>query len=99
MNAIERRYCVFEAAFMLRALIGPEFGNIYTILADQRRGKGGKAIPFIRYYLENNVPYYLSTDLMAFVEEVRESPLYRRYAKKGIKPVFREIDIEKEMSL
>lgn len=98
MKFIERRYCASEAVFFLRALLGPNFGNLYTILADQRRGKN-TTLPFVPYYQKENVPYYLSIDLMSFIDKVRAAPRTRLKAKSGVKPVFREVDLDKEMSL
>ena len=98
MKFIERRYCASEAVFLLRALLGPDFGNLYTALADQRRGKN-TTLPFINYQMTGGTPYYLSSDLMSFVETVRTTPHTRLKAKAGVKPVFREVDLEKEMSL
>ena len=98
MKTIQRRYCVSEAAFMLRVLLGPNFGNLYTTLADQRRGRKTK-LPFIPYDTENAMPYYLSTDLESFIEEVRATPRIGTKAKNGIKPVFRDVDLWEEMSL
>lgn len=95
---VERRYCVSEAVFLLRALIGPDFGNIYTLLADQRRGRKTN-IPTIPYHLYGGIPYYLSSDLMAFVQSLRGGSRTRNKAKVGVKPVFYEIDLEKEMCL
>lgn len=98
MKFIERRYCAFEAVFFLRALLGPDFGNLYTVLADQRRGKN-TTLPFIKHHQKESVPYYLSTDLMSFIDTVRAAPRTRLKAKAGVKPVFHEVDLDKEMSL
>lgn len=98
ITTIERRYCVSEAAFFIRALIGPDFGNIYTLLADQRRGKETR-LPFIPYHLYGGKPYYLSTDLHEFIQDVRDSAETRLLAKSKVSPVYFEVDLEKEIML
>jgi hypothetical protein len=99
MKFTERRYSASEAVFLLRTLLGPDFGNLYTVLADQRRGKN-TSLPFISYRTSGGgIPYYLSSDLMSFVEAVRTSSRTRRKAKAGVRPVFSEVDLDKEISL
>lgn len=99
MSTTERRYPAFEAAYLLRLLLGPEFGNFYTLMADQRRGKP-TPIPNIRHYRgANGVPYYRTGDLLAFVDEIRSNPLMRVRARAQVKPTFNEYDLEREMAL
>ena len=98
MSTTERHYSVHEAAFMLRILLGPLLGSFYSILADQRRGRKTK-LPIIPYQNKSGVPYYLSTELMKFVDTVRAGRKTRKLVQAKVKPVFREVDLEKEMSL
>jgi hypothetical protein len=66
MSTTERRYLAFEAAYMLRLMLGPDFGNFYTLMADQRRGKP-TPIPYVQHHRgANGVPYYRASDLLAF---------------------------------
>lgn len=98
ITTIERRYCPAEAVFLIRSLVGPDFGNLYTVLADQRRGKV-TCLPVIRSHRQGNAPYYLSSDLMKFVQDVRADAATRGKAKAGHLPVYFEVDLEKEMML
>lgn len=98
ITTIERRFCVAETFFLIRSLIGPDFGNLYTVLADQRRGKE-TCLPIIPHHRHGGVPYYLSGDLMKFVQDVRADAATRGKTKACHLPVYFEVDLEKEMML
>jgi hypothetical protein len=98
VKTTERCCGAFEAAFLLRQLLGPDFGNFYTLLADQRRGKK-TTLPVLPYSLGGGIPYYLHSDLMSFVQAVRAHPKTKLIARTGVATVFWEYDFDKEMSL
>lgn len=101
MKFIERRYCVAEAAFYLRARLGPDFGNFYTLLADQRRGKQKPTprLPHVPYHSLDKVPYYLASDLERYIEEARLDPTTCKVAKSGVSPVYVTVDLDALMTI
>lgn len=94
MITTEHRYPAFEAAFFVRLYCGDIF-NWYAAMSDIRRGRKVR-LPNIRHRSHAGAPYYTSSDLMTFVEEVRR--MYPE-ARSGIRPQYEQYDIEKEMSL
>lgn len=99
MTCIERRYQPFEACYVLRLTLGPAFGNFYTLLADQRRGKATPNLRHLKFVGTRNRPYYLHSDIYNLIEEVRSNPATAGLARAGALPQFKTIDYAAMMEI
>ena len=94
MKRTERRYDASETAFFLRLCLG----NLccwYTMLSDQRRGRETK-LPYLKHHVKGGYPYYLSSDMLSYIEQVRrEFP----DARAKVPPCFIDIDVEHEIEM